>query len=399
MPFTDPMADGPAIQAANLRSLGAGTHHRRHPRDRRDFRERHPARPAGADGLCQPDAPARAGLVRRRASPDAGVDGVICVDIPPEEDDSLGPALRGHGLHLIRLATPTTDAARLPAVLNGASGFLYYVSVAGITGLQQAAQASIEEAVARLKAATDLPVAVGFGVRTPEQAAAIARVADGVVVGSAIVELVGQHGGDAAGAGPRLYPVPLGGDRRAAQGSRMSWLTSVRNALAYVTARSGGNSPDNLWHKCKGCGQMVFVKELEENLYVCPQLRPSRADRRRRGASTICSTSGSVRRPRQAQGAPRTRSSSAIPKRYADRIKAARAETGEPDALINAHRHDRGPPRGGRGAGFRLHGRIDGPGGGRGVRRRGRGRDRRRALPTSSSPQPAARGCRRASSA
>ena len=119
---------------------------------------------------------------------------------PPEEDDALGPALRGHGIDLIRLATPTSDAARLPQVLDGASGFLYYVSVAGITGLQQAAQASIDDAVARLRAATDLPVAVGFGVRTPDQAAAIGRVADGVVVGSAIVDLVGAHGADAPAA-------------------------------------------------------------------------------------------------------------------------------------------------------------------------------------------------------
>jgi len=123
-----------------------------------------------------------------------GIDGVICVDLPPEEDDALGPALREKGVSLIRLATPTTDARRLPAVLEGSSGFLYYVSVAGITGKQQAALQSIEENVARLKRSTDLPVAVGFGVRTPEQAAAIARVADGVVVGSALVELVGQHG-------------------------------------------------------------------------------------------------------------------------------------------------------------------------------------------------------------
>jgi tryptophan synthase alpha chain len=117
--------------------------------------------------------------------------------VPPEEDGELR-SLRNEGIAIIRLATPTTDAARLPQVLDGASGFLYYVSVAGITGKQQAAQGSIEEAVARLKAATDLPVAVGFGIRTPEQAAAIARVADGVVVGSAIVELVGQHGEGAA---------------------------------------------------------------------------------------------------------------------------------------------------------------------------------------------------------
>ena len=129
----------------------------------------------------------------------AGVDGVICVDIPPEEDPELGPALRAAGVSLIRLATPTSDAARLPAILEGSSGFVYYVSVAGITGKQQAALGSIEQAVARVKAATTLPVAVGFGVRTPEQASAIAKVADGVVVGSALVELVGQHGANAAG--------------------------------------------------------------------------------------------------------------------------------------------------------------------------------------------------------
>lgn len=196
MPFTDPMADGPAIQAANLRSLGAGTRTADVLAIARWFRERHPRVPLVLMGYANP-------MTRRgpewfaAEAASAGVDGVICVDLPPEEDDSLGPALRAAGLHLIRLATPTTDAARLPAVLDGASGFLYYVSVAGITGLQQAAQDSIEGAVARLKAATDLPVAVGFGVRTPDQAAAIARVADGVVVGSAIVELVGRHGGDA----------------------------------------------------------------------------------------------------------------------------------------------------------------------------------------------------------
>ena len=123
-----------------------------------------------------------------------GVDGVICVDIPPEEDEALGPALRAHGIAPIRLATPTTDAARLPAVLEGSAGFLYYVSVAGITGKQQAEIGSIEANVSRIKQSTDLPVVVGFGVRTPDQARAIARVADGVVVGSALVDLVGKHG-------------------------------------------------------------------------------------------------------------------------------------------------------------------------------------------------------------
>ena len=199
MPFTDPMADGPAIQAANIRSLAAGTTTADILNIATDFRARYPNVPLVLMGYANP-------MLRRgsewfaNAARDASVDGVICVDLPPEEDDALGPELRAAGIAPIRLATPTTDAARLPQVLEGASGFVYYVSVAGITGLQQAAQSSIEEAVARLKASTDLPIAVGFGVRTPEQAAAIARVADGVVVGSTIVELVATHGADAPAA-------------------------------------------------------------------------------------------------------------------------------------------------------------------------------------------------------
>ncbi len=191
MPFTDPMADGPAIQAANLRSLAAGTKTADIFKLATDFRARHPQVPLVLMGYANPMT-IRGSDWFAAECVKAGVDGVICVDLPPEEDELAAP-LRAAGVAPIRLATPTTDAARLPAVLDGASGFLYYVSVAGITGLQQAAQASIETAVARLKAATDLPVAVGFGVRTPEQAAAIARVAHGVVVGSAIVELVARY--------------------------------------------------------------------------------------------------------------------------------------------------------------------------------------------------------------
>ena len=198
MPFTDPMADGPAIQGANLRSLAAGTTTADIFAIAAEFRQRHPDTPLVLMGYANP-------MLRR--GPDwfaaqcksAGVDGIICVDIPPEEDDALGPALRAAGVAPIRLATPTTDAARLPAVLDGAGGFLYYVSVAGITGKQQATATSVADAVARLKAATDLPVAVGFGIRTPDQAAAIAAAgADGVVIGSAIVEIVAAHGTAAA---------------------------------------------------------------------------------------------------------------------------------------------------------------------------------------------------------
>jgi len=199
MPFTDPMADGPAIQEANIRSLAKGTKTADIFAIAAAFRARHPDVPLVLMGYANP-------MIRRGPQwfadqcEAAGVDGVICVDIPPEEDQALGPFLRAKGIDPIRLATPTTDATRLPQVLKGSGGFLYYVSVAGITGKQQAAMGSIEEAVARLKAATDIPVAVGFGVRTPEQAAAIAKVADGVVVGSALVELVAKHGEDAPAA-------------------------------------------------------------------------------------------------------------------------------------------------------------------------------------------------------
>ena len=196
MPFTDPMADGPAIQAANLRSLGAGTTTADVLKLATDFRARHPDTPLVLMGYANP-------MIRRGpewfadSAHAAGVDGIICVDIPPEEDEALGPALRAKGIAPIRLATPTTDAARLPAVIEGSQGFLYYVSVAGITGKQQAAIDSIEANVTRIKQSTDLPVAVGFGVRTPEQAAEIAKVADGVVVGSAFIDLVEEFGSEA----------------------------------------------------------------------------------------------------------------------------------------------------------------------------------------------------------
>jgi len=197
MPFTDPMADGPAIQLANLRALGAGTKTAHILAIAKQFRARHPDVPLVLMGYANPMVTRGAEWFAASAA-EAGVDGVICVDIPPEEDGELGPALRARGVSPIRLATPTTDAARFPAVLDGSSGFLYYVSVAGITGKQSAALTSIEVAVARFKETTDLPIAVGFGVRTPEQAGPIARVADGVVVGSAIVDLVAHYGADAA---------------------------------------------------------------------------------------------------------------------------------------------------------------------------------------------------------
>jgi len=197
MPFTDPMADGPAIQLGNLRSLGAGTTTADIFAIASNFRVRHPNVPLVFMGYANPMT-IRGGVWFADQCAKAGVDGIICVDLPPEEDGELGPALRSQGIALIRLATPTSDSVRLPTILDGSGGFIYYVSVAGITGKQQATQDSIEAAVARIKAVTDIPIVVGFGVRTPEQAAAIGSVADGVAVGTAIVELVGKHGANAA---------------------------------------------------------------------------------------------------------------------------------------------------------------------------------------------------------
>lgn len=187
MPFTDPMADGPAIQAAGLRALKAGQRMTRTLSLVRDFRKDDDQTPVILMGYFNPIyiygnerflADAKA----------AGVDGLIIVDLPPEEDDELClPALKA-GLNFIRLATPTTDDKRLPKVLTNTSGFVYYVSVTGVTGTAAPDTSKVTGAVARIKRHTRLPVAVGFGVKTAEQARAIAEGADGVVVGSALVD-------------------------------------------------------------------------------------------------------------------------------------------------------------------------------------------------------------------
>ena len=190
MPFTDPMADGPSIQAANLRALAQHMTLPRLLEMVRDFRATDNDTPLVLMGYFNPIF--RFGADRFAAEArSAGLDGVIVVDLPPEEAEELAPQLAAHGLHFVRLATPTTDAARLPAVLNGASGFLYFVAVAGITGSNSAAEAEIAAAIGRLRTATALPIAVGFGIRTPAQAAAVAKHADAVVVGSAIVDIIG----------------------------------------------------------------------------------------------------------------------------------------------------------------------------------------------------------------
>jgi len=189
MPFTDPMADGPAIQAAGLRALKAGASMKRTLELVRGFRRGNDATPIVLMGYYNPIYVYGVDkfLVDAKA---AGVDGLIVVDLPPEEDDELClPALKA-GLNFIRLATPTTDDKRLPTVLTNTSGFVYYVSITGITGSAAPDTARVAAAVARIKRRTALPVAVGFGVKSAEQARAIAGVADAVVVGSALVEVV-----------------------------------------------------------------------------------------------------------------------------------------------------------------------------------------------------------------
>lgn len=192
MPFSDPMADGPAIQASSLRALKAGARMGGTLDLVKTFRETDRDTPIVLMGYYNPIY--RFGVDRfLTEAKAAGVDGLIVVDLPPEEDEEFCIPARKAGIHFIRLATPTTDAVRLPAVLQNTGGFLYYVSIAGITGTKAAAHATVEDAVARLRARTDLPIAVGFGIRTPDQAAAVARVADAAVVGSAIVDRIAAH--------------------------------------------------------------------------------------------------------------------------------------------------------------------------------------------------------------
>jgi tryptophan synthase alpha chain len=187
MPFTDPMADGPAIQASGLRALKAGMTLKKTLAMVREFRKDDATTPLVLMGYYNPIYVYGVDkfLVDAKS---AGVDGLIIVDLPPEEDAELClPAMKA-GLNFIRLATPTTDDKRLPAVLANTSGFVYYVSITGITGSASADTAVVGEAVARIKRHTKLPVCVGFGIRTPEAAGAIARSSDGAVVGTALVD-------------------------------------------------------------------------------------------------------------------------------------------------------------------------------------------------------------------
>ncbi|MEO1139139.1 MAG: tryptophan synthase subunit alpha [Pseudomonadota bacterium] len=191
LPFTDPMADGPTIQLAGQRALEAGMTLDRTLELAAEFRKTDDSTPIVLMGYYNPIFNRGVDTFLEQAKT-AGIDGLIVVDLPPEEDDELCIPAQKAGLNFIRLATPTTDDKRLPKVLTNTSGFVYYVSITGITGAAAAQAADVAPEVARIKAATDLPIVVGFGIRTPERSRDIAGVADGCVVGSAIVGMLGD---------------------------------------------------------------------------------------------------------------------------------------------------------------------------------------------------------------
>lgn len=223
LPFTDPMADGPAIQAAALRALKAGQDAAATLALVRDFRRRDEATPIILMGYFNPIYAYGVDrfLVEAR---EAGVDGFIVVDLPPEMDEEFCLPVLREGLAFIRLATPTTDEARLPLVLSNTAGFVYYVSITGVTGTATPDFGRVASAVARIKAHTDLPVVVGFGVRTGAHAAAVAEGADGVVVGSALVEALKGS---------------LDADGRASPGTVEAVTALVRDLAAGIRSAAG----------------------------------------------------------------------------------------------------------------------------------------------------------------
>lgn len=225
MAFTDPMADGPSIQAAGLRALKAGITLRGTVEMVRQFRKSDSDTPIVLMGYYNPIYAYGVDAFLKDAR-EAGIDGLIVVDLPPEEDSELClPAIEA-GLSFIRLATPTTDDKRLPTVLRNTSGFVYYVSYAGITGAKSAQAGSVGEAIDRMRRQTDLPIAVGFGIRTPEQARDIAKVADAAVVGSAFIDAVRDSLDENGNATAATVDGVLGVVRELADGVRGGRITA-----------------------------------------------------------------------------------------------------------------------------------------------------------------------------
>ena len=219
MPFSDPMADGPSVQAAGLRALKAGTTLRGTLAMVRRLRERDPDTPYVLMGYYNPIY--RYGVEAfAKDAVAAGVDGAIIVDLPPEEDEELAGPARAAGLDIVRLATPTSDEARLPAVVNHASGFIYYVAITGITGTRSGDAAAVRAAVERLRKFTKIPVAVGFGIKNPAQATEFAKTADAVVVASVLLDRLALNLDPEGNAKPGLIEAVLADVRALAAGVR-----------------------------------------------------------------------------------------------------------------------------------------------------------------------------------
>jgi tryptophan synthase alpha chain len=219
MPFSDPMADGPVIQAAGQRALTQGVNLRRTLTLVRELRRLDDATPIVLMGYYNPIYRYGAEVFARDAGA-AGVDGVIVVDLPPEENPEMTGPARAAGLDVIHLATPTSDEQRLPRIVEHASGFIYYVAIAGITGTRSADSSEVAGAVTRLRQFTDLPIAIGFGIRTPDQAAAAARAADAAVVGTALVQRLAVNLDSESRAKPGLVDAVLADVRELAAGVR-----------------------------------------------------------------------------------------------------------------------------------------------------------------------------------
>ncbi len=229
MPFSDPMADGPAIQAASRRALKSGMTLAKTLDVLRRFRKGDALTPVVLMGYYNPIY--RYGVPRfLKEAKAAGCDGLIVVDLPPEHDEELCLPALAAGIDFIRLATPTTDDKRLPTVLRNASGFIYYVAIAGITGTKSADSGEVNKAVARLRRHTGLPVAVGFGIKNPAQAAEVSRVADAAVVGSALVETVAKHLDKKGRARPGLEAALLKHVKALARGVRQARGSKQRAA-------------------------------------------------------------------------------------------------------------------------------------------------------------------------
>lgn len=197
MPFSDPMADGPVVQAAGLRSLEQGTTMATVLEIVQQFRSKNNDTPIVLMGYFNPILKYGVSKFSKDCS-ELGVDGLIVADMPPEEGEEIVPQLQQNGIHFIRFLTPTTDDKRLATILKDAGGFLYYVSIAGITGTASADPARVGAHIARIKETTDIPIIVGFGIKTPQDAASMAGIADGAVVGSALVQTVADHRADPA---------------------------------------------------------------------------------------------------------------------------------------------------------------------------------------------------------